>query len=413
MKPSLISKTRPIPVSATSSNPGSELEGSRNQRRRPTSTCMRALAPVIVVLAAGCAFSPGVRFGGETGSTGHADATSVAADGSANDAPVGALQSITPELIRAQRAARPTDIDADVKRLFGAPKPYLIGPGDILNIVVWDHPDLILAPAGAVTTDVTGSTVSNGYNVSPKGMIQFPYIGNLEVSGLTEFELREKLSARLAKYFTEPKLTVRIQAYRSGRVYIDGAVRAPGLQLINDIPMTLPEAINRAGGLAQDADRSTITVSRDGRPVTVNLQQMTALGINPSRILLSNGDLVRVASRDDAKVYVMGEVMRPTAQPLRNGHLSLNEALGEAGGVSTIAGDPRQIYVVRAMADGSAPQIYHLDAHSAAAYSLAEGFELEARDVVYVDPAPLVRWNRVISLILPSAQTLSLGKGPW
>ena len=43
------------------------------------------------------------------------------------------------------------------------------------------------------------------------------------------------------------------------------------------------------------------------------------------------------------------------------------------------------------------------------AYALAEGFELKARDVVYVDPVPLVRWNRVISLILPSAQVVNVG----
>ena len=42
------------------------------------------------------------------------------------------------------------------------------------------------------------------------------------------------------------------------------------------------------------------------------------------------------------------------------------------------------------------------------AYALAEGFELQARDVIYVDPVPLVRWNRVISLILPSAQAVNV-----
>jgi polysaccharide export outer membrane protein len=187
-------------------------------------------------------------------------------------------------------------------------------------------------------------------------------------------------------------------------------VRTPGLQMVNDIPMTLPEALHRAGGFTAEADRSSVTVSRSGITTFVDLPRLSALGINPNNILLAPGDLVRVLSREDAKVYVMGEVTRPAAQSLRNGRLTLNQALGEAGGVSTTTGDPRQIYVVRT-ATGGEPEIFHLDASAPVSYVLAEGFELKARDVVYVDPAPLVRWNRVISLILPSAQVVNVANG--
>src|SRR5476649_583338 len=135
------------------------------------------------------------------------------------------------------------------------------------------------------------------------------------------------------------------------------------------------------------------------------MQQLTALGINPASILLGNGDLVRVLSRDESKVYVLGEVLRPIAQPLRNGRLTLNEALGEAGGVNPTSGDPRQIYIVRSN-QGNQPELYHLDARSPVAYALAEGFELKSRDVIYVDPTSLVRWNRVVTLILPSAEAV-------
>jgi polysaccharide export outer membrane protein len=93
---------------------------------------------------------------------------------------------------------------------------------------------------------------------------------------------------------------------------------------------------------------------------------------------------------------------------MRNGRLSLNQALGEAGGVSTTSGNPRQIFVVRAKVDGT-PEVYHLDASTPVSYALAEGFELRPHDVVYVDPVPLVRWSRVINLILPSAQVVGVG----
>ena len=154
-----------------------------------------------------------------------------------------------------------------------------------------------------------------------------------------------------------------------------------------------------------------------GVSIPVNLLRMAELGINPAQILLKSNDLVRVANREDSKVYVMGEVVRQAALPLRNGRLSLNEALGESGGINTSSGDPRQVFVIRSRAgvqtDGrpdQLPEIFHLDARSPMSYALADGLDLKARDVVYVDPVPLVRWNRVISLILPSAHAVTAAR---
>lgn len=404
-----------------------------------TPTRWSALTLAVAWLS-GCAMAPGMSMGrGVQAMWGSSSAisssrtdTAVAAPATAvQTPPPGALLSITPELISQQRALQKSGLDNGVKSLFGQSRPYGIGPGDVINIVVWNHPELVLAPAGAtLTTDASGlASVGNGYNVSPEGLIQFPLLGTFKIAGLTESKAREEITRRLSKFIKDPQVTLRIQAYRAGRVYVDGEVRTPGLQAINDIPMTLPEAISRAGGLTPLADRSTVAVTRNGLTSVVNMPQLATLGVNPSRIMLAAGDMVRVGNRDDSKIYVMGEVTRPMALPLRNGSLTLNEALGESGGVSPTSGDPRQIYVVRsrsgngngaatatATADSDAgmvatpttPEIYHLDANSPAAYALAEGFELKSRDVVFVDPVALVQWNRVISLILPSAQVVNV-----
>ena len=377
------------------------------------------------LLLTGCALAPGMSIGSAAQKT--KSNSSAAQSGEAGHTPPpGALLVITPQLINQQRALQKTALGADVQGLFAEAKPYGIGPGDVINIVVWNHPELVLAPAGAtLTTDASGlASVGNGYNVSPEGLIQFPLLGTFQIAGLTENRAREELTRSLGKYIKDPKITLRVQAYRAGRVYVDGEVRTPGLQAVNDIPMTLPEAISRAGGLTPAADRASVAVTRKGATTVINMPQLATLGVNPSRIMLAAGDLVRVGSRDDSKVYVMGEVTKPMTLPLRNGRLTLNEALGEAGGVSSTSGDPRQIYVVRSRngdnaadtdASGAAttitpttPEIYHLDANSPAAYALAEGFELKSRDVVFVDPVPLVMWNRIISLILPSAQVANV-----
>ena len=382
---------------------------------------------------AGCSFAPGLSIGkGAQVAESPANPYSITTRRSSNSLsvsnvdsaaspgqapPLGALLAITPELISKQRASQKAELGDDVKTLFGEAKPYGIGAGDVVNIVVWNRPELVLAPAGStLTTDSSGlASVGNGYNVSPDGLIQFPLLGTFKIAGQTENQAREELTRRLSKFIKDPQITLRIQAYRAGRVYIDGEVRIPGLQAINDIPMTLPEAISRAGGLTPTADRAMVAVTRKGVTSVINMPQLALLGISPSRIMLVAGDLVRIGNREDTRVYVMGEVTKPTALPLRNGRLTLNEALGESGGVNSVSGNPRQIYVVRSRSGDSAavvnaetvpatPEIYHLDANSPTAYALAEGFELKSHDVVYVDPVPLVLWNRVISLILPSAQ---------
>jgi len=362
---------------------------------------VRLLASLAAVLTlSGCALAPGMYVGSSMQKAG---------DSSAQDEPPpGRLTAITPELIRQQRAAGNADIGLDVKQLFDLPKPYVIGPGDVINIVVWNHPELAVPAAGGLATDAGSfAAVGNGLSVSQQGFVQFPYMDNANLTGLTEYQARDLFTQNLAKFIKDPQVTIRVQSYRSGRIYLDGEFRLPGLQSLNDIPMTLPEAIGRAGGFTPLADRSSVAITRNGKTVVVNLPQLTALGVNPSSILLSNGDLVNVLNRDESKVFVMGEVLRPSTQTLRNGRLSLNEALGDAGGVNQISGDPRQIFVIRA-SNTLEPEIYHLDARSPTAFAMAEGFALRARDVIYVDPVPLVRWNRVISLILPSAQAVNV-----
>lgn len=346
-----------------------------------------------VVLAA-CSLSPGMYMG---------NPQQVSASLKEDNAPPGALTAITPELIKTQQADLRAPIPADVRALFGSAKAYRIGPGDILNIVVWNHPELALAPATSNVT--TGSTsqvdVGNGYNVGVNGDIQFPYLGPIKVANLTIYQVRALIMQRIATYVSDPQVTVRIQAYRHDRIYVDGEVRTPGLQTIDDIPPTLPEVINRAGGFSPNADRSDIVLTRKGVTIRINLPHLLRNGVNPQSILLEDGDLVRVASRDDSRVYVLGETLKPQSQVMRDGHLTLAEALGEAGGVTPETSNPRQVYVIRKGKNGNA-KIYHLDAKSPVSYVLAAGFELEPHDIVFVDPAPIVRWNRVISNLLPS-----------
>ena len=336
-----------------------------------------------------------------------------ARSGGPGDAAAPSTELITEILIEKERAALAGVARQDLTPLFDAtPPPYTIGRGDILSIVVWDHPELAaggmtMATSAADSGVVQPNATPPGFAVDHLGRIQFPLIGLLGVDGKTEEEARALLTGKLARYIAKPNITLRVQAYRSRRVYVDGEVRTPGLQAIDDIPMTLVEALNRAGGMQPNADQSRIVIERGERRYHVNLRELVQKGVNPGAILLDHGDLVRVHSRDESKVFVSGEVISPKALTMHDGRLTLNEALGETGGISPLSGDARQVYVVRKAQDRT--RVFRLDARGSGALAMAETFELRPKDVVYVAASPLANWNRHLSLLFPGALTNAVG----
>ena len=320
------------------------------------------------------------------------------------------IVAITPDLVRTMAAQKPQALPGEVQQLFGKAPAYTIGPGDVVGIVVYRHPEL-MPNAGAVISqqsDPTGVSVAPGFIVDGQGEISFPYIGRTKVEGLTEAAASDLISRRISPFVKDPLVSVRVQSFRSRRVYVEGEVRTPGLQIFTDVPMTLAEAINRAGSFNAGGDRSRVTLTRGERTYVLDLPMLQRFGYDASRIPMQSGDIVNVGTREDTRVYVMGEIRNPSPLLMRNGRLTLNEALGDAGGPELNTSQPGQIYVIR-NARGDVPEVFHLDAKNPVALALADRFELQPRDVVYIDPVPLVRWNRVISLILPAAQVVNLG----
>ncbi|MBA3662183.1 MAG: polysaccharide biosynthesis/export family protein [Gammaproteobacteria bacterium] len=113
---------------------------------------------------------------------------------------------------------------------------------------------------------------------------------------------------------------------------------------------------------------------------------------------------VRVIGFRSKKIYVMGEVLHPGLQPLTDSPTSLIEAINLAGGMTPESADPTHIFVIRG--NYSCPKVYWLNAHSPATLLLAENFKLQPKDVVYIPAAGITLWNRAISQVLPTIQSV-------
>lgn len=352
----------------------------------------------LVVIPCACSIVPGQRM--------ITPPTVAQAGGEYSSEPAQSVQlpvtDINVNLIRTmnEQAAR-HPLPAQTQALFGTPKPYRVGPGDVLQITVWDHPELAAA-LGQPTQTTRTDDAAPGFVVDEAGNVQFPYAGTVHVAGDSIGQIQRKIVSRVGKVYKNPEVTVRVASFRAKEIYIDGDVGKPGSVQINDIPMTLTEAIGRAGGFTGAADQSRVTLVREGKRYPISFSDLVRAGHSPGEIVLRPGDMVHVGSRDENGVYVMGEVNKPaTIMPMRDGRLTLAEALSQAGSLNPGTANAKQLFVIRD-STGSNPQVYHLDATSPVSMVLANQFELQPKDVVYVDNGALVKFNRVLSLFLPA-----------
>ncbi|MDX3906783.1 MAG: polysaccharide biosynthesis/export family protein [Pigmentiphaga sp.] len=275
---------------------------------------------------------------------------------------------------------------------------YRIGPQDVLRITVWNHPELN-NPAQ------TNNSQAHGRVVGSNGTFFYPYLGEVKAVGRTVAELRAVLTKGLARYLTEPQVDVEVSEYRSQKAFVVGQVASPGVRPLTAIPTRVTDLVAMAGGLGEGADLRNVVLTRGQKSYRLDLYALYYSGDLSQNILIQNGDVLNIPENRFNKVFVLGEVGKPQSIVIPRGRYSLAEALADAGGLNQVTSNAAQVYVIRGGSNGK-PQIWHINARSPEALVLADGFEVQARDVIYVDPAAVTRWSRVINQILPSAQFL-------
>lgn len=287
---------------------------------------------------------------------------------------------------------------------------YRIGHGDILRVTVWDHPELnnpglgtTPSSSSATAADIAVATGSNdplGRVVAADGTIYFPYIGRIKVSGLSVPEARSLLARRLATYIRDPQLDVSVASFRSERAYVSGEVQKPGIASLGEVPTTVADLINSVGGVTVDADLYHATLTRNGTQIPVDLYALLNEGDMSLNYRIRANDMLNIPSNRYNKVFVLGEVIKPASLVIPKGNYTLAEAISDSGGLSQLAANAAQVYVIRRMQGGLA-NAYILDSRSPAAMVLADDFNLRPRDIIFVDPTGITRFSRVITQIAP------------
>lgn len=210
---------------------------------------------------------------------------------------------------------------------------YQIGPGDLLQITVFDHAEL-----------------TSKVRVDEQGRIQLPLIGQVNVDGLDTSSISEKLVSLFADgYLVNPQISIRVDEYRSRKVVVVGQVGHPGLFELSG-PTTLLELISKVGGLTKDAgDKISINRGKIGDQfsgeeiIEINIRQLLEEGDTSIDVQLKDGDSVFVPKASIA--YVTGEVKRPDSYKIDEGETVIM-LITKAGGFTPIASQGR-IRIIR------------------------------------------------------------------
>ncbi|MEJ2697010.1 MAG: SLBB domain-containing protein [Candidatus Sulfobium sp.] len=213
-----------------------------------------------------------------------------------------------------------------------AAQDYIVGEGDVLQITVYDHPDL--------TTTV---------RVSGEGTVIFPLIGHVKISGLTVSEVSRKIAGLLSDgYIVLPQVTVFIKEFRSQKATIMGQVKNPGLYELKGYT-TFLEVLSKAGDLTKDAGDKAIVKRKPGsagkkeKIITIDLKRLIEMGDTSQDIPIVDGDSIYIPKA--GVFYVTGEVRKPDAYKFEEGTTVL-KAITMAGGFTDKASTGR-VKVIR------------------------------------------------------------------
>jgi protein involved in polysaccharide export with SLBB domain len=271
-----------------------------------------------------------------------------------------------------------------------------LGRGDVLNIAVYDEPDLTIQDI-PIRTD---------------GKIAFPLAGDLQAEGLTVAELSQSLTEKLEKFILSPKVSVIVTEFNSQNYTIFGEVVDPGVYpLTTDISITA--ALAGAGGLNKGnfrattvelADLSHAFIARDGQVLPVNFTRLIRQGDMRYDISLQSGDYIYIPSGLSKEVYILGEVNNAMMFAYRE-DMPMSRTLAQAEGFTPDA-DLKRVHIIRGSLHN--PTVIMINFEEVLKGNARE-VALEPSDIIYVPPTGLTSFARVVDKLVPTMQALQLG----
>ena len=278
--------------------------------------------------------------------------------------------------------------DSAIKEYYGIYNyvyEYQLGPGDEIVINLTE------------TDDIDGN-----YLVDPFGMIDLPYVGKINVKDLTSVEVQNLLLNVLKKYYRNPDLQLDIVAFNSSKVYVTGTVRNQLVIDMDDKPIRVLDALIRANVNTTGNDNLSSTtgiIRRDNRVYDIDLLNAIKGTDTKENFYLKKDDVIFI-DRNPNSILVFGEVTKPGSYYPYAGY-SLTQLISDSG-LNQLTADAKNIFVLRESYNEELQiDVFKMNLKNPVNLITGRKFILNKRDIVYIPASDLVKWNRVISLLLP------------
>ena len=262
---------------------------------------------------------------------------------------------------------------------------YALGPSDVISVNLTD------------TDDIDGS-----YIIDPNGNVDLPFVGKININNLTLTQAKDKFISVLKKYYKNYDLQLIISEFNSSKVYILGAVKNQLTIDLNQKPIKLIDAAIQAEYSPNSSDKNFGNkglLRRDNEVYKIDINNIFQSMDSKDNFYLKKNDVLYVDRNSDA-LHIFGEVTRPGVY-FPNTNYSLTELISTAG-LNSLTANASKVYVIREDYDSFLKiNVFKLDIKNPINLVLGKRFVLHPKDIIFIPPTSLVKWNRVISLLLP------------
>ena len=334
-----------------------------------------------------------------------------------------ALVDLSPSVVNQVPNYTVGSLSASLGMRAGSPGTVTVGVGDLVDVTVFESSDGGLFIPTGNTTDCHCVKMPT-QTVATSGVITIPYAdGDIHAAGMTVPQLEKTIADKLAKRAIEPQVIASVTRKSASQVTVLGDVTSPQQLVINDTGDRVLDAIARVGGIKAPPYEDFVSVTRNGRKGTIYFNDL----VKNSRenIYLQPGDTIFVDNQK--RTFTAFGSTGVTGQfDFGAESITLDAAVGKAGGLLDSRANPSQVFLYRDEARSVLeregvdlsrfpadqkviPVVYRANFTDPSSFFYAREFPMRNDDVIYISNAGGVELTKFLNLIGLGSTTVGSG----